>query len=139
MAVGGGAVIDTVGFAAATAHRGIRLIRVPTTVLAQADAEEDVVGVVVGGLQEMRIVGGDDGEPELVGQAEDPVVQLVLAFRVVGLNLEIVAVLESARLGFIRVADDKFLVCFGFGCSFPFDAGWECCTAASNETGRLDF
>lgn len=37
-AVGGGALIDTVGFAAATAHRGIRLIRVPTTVLAQADA-----------------------------------------------------------------------------------------------------
>jgi 3-dehydroquinate synthase len=38
MAVGGGAVIDMVGFAAATAHRGIRCIRVPTTVLAQADA-----------------------------------------------------------------------------------------------------
>jgi 3-dehydroquinate synthase len=38
MAVGGGAVTDMVGFAAATAHRGIRLIRVPTTVLAQADA-----------------------------------------------------------------------------------------------------
>ena len=37
-AVGGGALIDTVGFAAATAHRGVRLIRVPTTVLAQADA-----------------------------------------------------------------------------------------------------
>jgi 3-dehydroquinate synthase len=38
MAVGGGAVIDMVGFAAATAHRGIRYIRVPTTALAQADA-----------------------------------------------------------------------------------------------------
>ena len=37
-AMGGGALIDTVGFAAATAHRGIRLLRVPTTVLAQADA-----------------------------------------------------------------------------------------------------
>ena len=37
-ALGGGALIDAVGFAAATAHRGIRLIRVPTTVLAQADA-----------------------------------------------------------------------------------------------------
>lgn len=37
-AVGGGALIDTVGFAAATAHRGVRLIRVPTTVLSQADA-----------------------------------------------------------------------------------------------------
>ncbi len=37
-AVGGGAVIDTAGYAAATAHRGIRMIRVPTTVLAQNDA-----------------------------------------------------------------------------------------------------
>lgn len=36
--IGGGAVIDTAGYAAATAHRGIRLIRVPTTVLAQNDA-----------------------------------------------------------------------------------------------------
>jgi 3-dehydroquinate synthase len=38
VAIGGGALIDMVGFAAATAHRGIRLIRVPTTVMAQADA-----------------------------------------------------------------------------------------------------
>lgn len=36
--VGGGAVLDTVGFAAAIAHRGIRLIRLPTTTLAQADS-----------------------------------------------------------------------------------------------------
>ncbi|MBI5446900.1 MAG: 3-dehydroquinate synthase [Deltaproteobacteria bacterium] len=38
VAVGGGAVLDAAGFAAATAHRGIRLIRMPTTVLAQNDA-----------------------------------------------------------------------------------------------------
>ncbi len=38
VAVGGGALIDMAGFAAATAHRGLRLIRVPTTVMAQADA-----------------------------------------------------------------------------------------------------
>jgi len=38
MAIGGGAVIDMVGFAAATAHRGVRLIRVPTTVLSQNDS-----------------------------------------------------------------------------------------------------
>jgi 3-dehydroquinate synthase len=36
--VGGGAVLDAVGFAAAIAHRGIRLIRLPTTTLAQADS-----------------------------------------------------------------------------------------------------
>lgn len=38
IAVGGGSVIDVVGYATATAHRGIRLIRVPTTVLSQNDA-----------------------------------------------------------------------------------------------------
>jgi 3-dehydroquinate synthase len=37
-AIGGGAVLDMAGFAAATAHRGVRLIRVPTTVLAQNDS-----------------------------------------------------------------------------------------------------
>lgn len=36
--VGGGAVLDAVGYAAATAHRGVRLIRVPSTVLAQNDS-----------------------------------------------------------------------------------------------------
>ncbi len=38
VAIGGGAIIDAVGYAAATAHRGVRLVRVPTTVLAQCDA-----------------------------------------------------------------------------------------------------
>ncbi|ARV62701.1 3-dehydroquinate synthase [Nostocales cyanobacterium HT-58-2] len=38
LGIGGGAVLDLVGYAAATAHRGIRLIRIPTTVLAQNDS-----------------------------------------------------------------------------------------------------
>ena len=38
IAVGGGAVLDMAGYAAATAHRGVRLIRVPTTVLSQNDS-----------------------------------------------------------------------------------------------------
>lgn len=38
IAVGGGAVLDAVGFCAATAHRGLRHIRIPTTVLAQDDS-----------------------------------------------------------------------------------------------------
>ncbi|MCH2201722.1 MAG: 3-dehydroquinate synthase [Fuerstiella sp.] len=38
VAIGGGAVLDAVGFATAIAHRGIRLIRLPTTTLAQADS-----------------------------------------------------------------------------------------------------
>ena len=38
VAIGGGAVLDAVGFAASVAHRGIRFIRIPTTVLSQNDA-----------------------------------------------------------------------------------------------------
>jgi 3-dehydroquinate synthase len=38
VAVGGGALLDVVGLAAATAHRGVRLIRIPTTTLAQDDS-----------------------------------------------------------------------------------------------------
>ncbi len=37
LAIGGGAFLDLVGFAAATAHRGIRLVRMPTTSLSQGD------------------------------------------------------------------------------------------------------
>ena len=37
LAIGGGAVLDAAGFAAATAHRGVRHIRLPTTTLSQAD------------------------------------------------------------------------------------------------------
>jgi 3-dehydroquinate synthase len=37
IAVGGGAVLDLVGFGAATAHRGIPLVRLPTTSLSQGD------------------------------------------------------------------------------------------------------
>jgi 3-dehydroquinate synthase len=38
IAIGGGAVLDTVGYVAATTHRGVRHVRVPTTVLAQNDS-----------------------------------------------------------------------------------------------------
>lgn len=44
--VGGGAVLDAVGFAAAVAHRGIRLVRLPTTTLAQADSGVGVKNAV---------------------------------------------------------------------------------------------
>ena len=38
VAIGGGAVIDMVGYASAIAHRGVKLIRIPTTVLSQNDS-----------------------------------------------------------------------------------------------------
>lgn len=38
IAIGGGALLDLAGFAAAIAHRGVRLVRIPTTVLSQNDS-----------------------------------------------------------------------------------------------------
>ena len=38
IAVGGGALLDLVGLAAATAHRGVRHVRIPTTTLSQCDS-----------------------------------------------------------------------------------------------------
>ncbi len=38
LAIGGGAMLDAVGFAASLVHRGVRVVRMPSTVLAQNDA-----------------------------------------------------------------------------------------------------
>ena len=46
IALGGGAVLDAVGFAAATAHRGVRHVRVPTTTLSQNDSGVGVKNAV---------------------------------------------------------------------------------------------
>jgi 3-dehydroquinate synthase len=46
MAIGGGAVLDAVGYAAAIFHRGVRHIRFPTTVLAQDDSGVGVKNAV---------------------------------------------------------------------------------------------
>jgi len=46
IAVGGGAVLDVVGYAAAIFHRGVRHIRFPTTVLAQDDSGVGVKNAV---------------------------------------------------------------------------------------------
>ena len=56
LAIGGGAVLDTVGYGAAIAHRGLRLLRMPTTVLGQNDAG---VGVKngVNGLGRKNFIG----------------------------------------------------------------------------------
>ncbi len=38
LGIGGGAVLDAVGYAASVTHRGLRVVRMPTTVLSQNDA-----------------------------------------------------------------------------------------------------
>ncbi len=50
--IGGGAVLDAVGFAAAITHRGIRTIRIPTTALAQSGGGIGVkTGINFGGVK----------------------------------------------------------------------------------------
>lgn len=46
IAIGGGAMLDAAGYAAAIAHRGVRLVRIPTTTLAQADSGVGVKNAV---------------------------------------------------------------------------------------------
>lgn len=46
IAIGGGAFLDAVGYATAIAHRGLRLVRFPTTTLAQADSGVGVKNAV---------------------------------------------------------------------------------------------
>lgn len=46
IAIGGGAVLDAVGLAAATSHRGVRHIRIPSTVLSQNDSGVGVKNAV---------------------------------------------------------------------------------------------
>jgi len=54
LAVGGGAVLDAVGFAAAMVHRGVRLVRIATTTMAQADSGVGVKnGVNLAGAKNM--------------------------------------------------------------------------------------
>ena len=53
------------------------------------------MGFVVFLLEEVGVVGGDDGEPQLFCQLEYSLVEGGLALGVVGLNLQVVPVLEG--------------------------------------------
>ena len=66
VAVGGGIVTDVAGFAAAVFMRGIPVIQVPTTLLAQVDA-------AVGGKTGVNLVSGKN----LVGSFHQPLVVLI--------------------------------------------------------------
>ncbi len=62
VALGGGVVTDLAGFVAATWHRGVRVMHVPTTLLAQVDA-------AIGGKTGINLVAGKN----LVGAFHQPV------------------------------------------------------------------
>ncbi|MDQ2839888.1 MAG: 3-dehydroquinate synthase [Acidobacteriota bacterium] len=63
---GGGIVTDISGFAAATFMRGIRVLQIPTTLLAQVDA-------AIGGKTGVNLIGGKN----LVGSFHQPIAVLI--------------------------------------------------------------
>ncbi len=64
-------------------------------ILSEADAEQHVVRVVVRVAQEVRVVRRDDRKPSASARRENALVELRWSLRVVRLDLEIVAVLET--------------------------------------------
>ncbi len=90
--IGGGAFLDAVGFAASTAHRGVRLVRFPTTTLSQDDSGVGVKSAInafgkknwIGSfsvpfavINDFRFLETQDGETSRAGLIEAIKVALV--------------------------------------------------------------
>lgn len=104
VAVGGGALLDLVGYAAATAHRGVRLVRVPTTVLAQNDSGVGVKNAVNAfGVKNFL---GTFAPPHAVLNDFDLLATLPRRERVAGLA-EAVKVALIRDAGFFRWLEDE--------------------------------
>ena len=96
VAVGGGAVLDAIGLVAATTHRGVRHIRVPTTVLAQNDSG---VGVKNGvNLQGVKNFVGTFSPPFAVLNDLDFIMTLPQRDKVAGMA-------EAVKVSLIRDAE----------------------------------
>jgi 3-dehydroquinate synthase len=92
LVIGGGAFLDAVGFAASTAHRGVRLVRFPTTTLSQDDSGVGVKSAInafgkknwIGNfsvpfavINDFRFLATQDGETSRAGLIEAVKVALV--------------------------------------------------------------
>jgi 3-dehydroquinate synthase len=92
LAIGGGAFLDAVGFATSTAHRGVRLVRFPTTTLSQDDSGVGVksainafgkknwigsFGVPFAVINDFRFLESQDAETSRAGLIEALKVALV--------------------------------------------------------------
>lgn len=90
--IGGGAFLDAIGFAASTAHRGVRLVRFPTTTLSQDDSGVGVKSAInafgkknwIGSfsvpfavINDFRFLETQDGETSRAGLIEAVKVALV--------------------------------------------------------------
>lgn len=97
IAIGGGAVLDAVGLAATIAHRGVRHIRVPTTVLSQNDSGVGVKNAV--NLKGIKNYVGTFSPPWAVLNDFDFLTHLPKRERVAGIS-------EAVKVALIR--DGKF-------------------------------
>jgi 3-dehydroquinate synthase len=96
IAVGGGAVLDAVGLISATTHRGVRHIRIPTTVLAQNDSG---VGVKNGvNLQGVKNFVGTFAPPFAVINDISFVMSLPVRDKIAGMA-------EAVKVALIRDAE----------------------------------
>ncbi len=92
LAIGGGAFLDAVGFAVGTAHRGVRLLRFPTTTLSQDDSGVGVKNAInafgkknwIGAfsvpfavINDFRFLESQDAESSVAGLIEAVKVALV--------------------------------------------------------------
>jgi len=94
--IGGGAVLDAVGLVAATTHRGVRLIRVPTTVLSQNDSG---VGVKNGvNMQGVKNFIGSFAPPFAVLNDSDLIKDLPSREKIAGMA-------EAVKVALIRDQD----------------------------------
>lgn len=96
IAIGGGALLDAVGLAAATAHRGVRHIRVPTTVLSQNDSGVGVKNAV--NLKGVKNYVGTFAPPWAVLNDYDFIRALPARERIAGLA-------EAVKVALIRDPD----------------------------------
>jgi 3-dehydroquinate synthase len=116
IAIGGGAFLDVAGFAAATAHRGVRLLRFPTTTLSQSDSGVGVKSAInafgrknwIGAfavpfavINDFRFLQSQDPETRRSGLIESIKVALVkdrAFFEWIESNLDALATLDPAAI-----------------------------------------
>lgn len=141
VAIGGGAVLDAAGLVAATTHRGVRHIRVPTTVLSQNDSgigvkngvnlfgQKNFVGAfappfaVVNDLDFIRTLEQRD---KIAGMAEAMKVALIRDgdfFEWMERNADGLATFESGAMGYmIRRCAELHMHQIAYG-GDPFESG----------------
>jgi len=119
LVIGGGAFLDAVGFAASTAHRGVRLVRFPTTTLSQDDSGVGVKSAInafgkknwVGSfsvpfavINDFAFLESQDSETSLAGLIEAVKVSLVK-------DREFFEWIEENVVGLVSLEQEPFSEC----------------------------